>query len=100
MVVYGQMCSLSNLPVGFSDHQYLWKKSIDILDLLHGDSHHVKVASEFTIFGWVWSDVPLAQSDCYNYQYLWKESIDILDLLHGDNHQGKVVFDTTTFSCV
>ena len=40
-------------------HQYLWKKSIDIFDLLHGDNHQEKVGSETTPFGWVWPVVHL-----------------------------------------
>ena len=72
------MASCASCPiklVGFCDHQYLWKESIiDILGLLHVNSHHVKVpshddlASETTIFGWVWSDVLLTKSNC---RILW-----------------------------
>ena len=32
--------------------QYLWKKSIDLLDFLHGDNHQGKVAGE-TITFWL-----------------------------------------------
>ena len=33
------------------DHQYLWKKSIDLSDFLHGNNPQSKVASETTTFG-------------------------------------------------
>ena len=36
---------LSNQIVGFFDHQYVWKKSIDILDFLRGGNHQEKLAS-------------------------------------------------------
>ena len=49
---------------GFFDHQYLWKKSINIFDFLYRDNHQRKVAPETTTFDWVWPAVPLGQSDC------------------------------------
>ena len=35
----------TNQIVGFFDHQYVWKKSIDILDFLRGGNHQEKLAS-------------------------------------------------------
>ena len=52
------MLSTNQIAASF-DHQYLWKKSIDIFDLLHGDNHQEKVGSETTPFGWVWPVVHL-----------------------------------------
>ena len=48
------------------DHQFLWKKSSDILDFVHGDNHQWKVESETTtlIGCGQWSVVPLIQSNC------------------------------------
>ena len=50
--------------IAISDHQYLWKESIDLLIFSHGDNHQEKVASETSTFGWVLRVVPLVQSDC------------------------------------
>ena len=49
----------ANQIVGFFDHQYFWKESVDILDLVHGDNHHGMVAYETATFLWVWPNVPL-----------------------------------------
>ena len=48
----------------FSDCQYLWKESTDLMYFLHEDYHQRKVTSETTTFGWVWPVVLLLQSDC------------------------------------
>ena len=77
---YRQKCGI--LAV-FYKHQHPGKESINILDYLLKDNHQGKVASEITIFGWVWLGVLLAY---YDHQNLCKESIDILDFLHGYNH--------------
>ena len=45
----------------FFYHHYLWKVTINIL---HGDNHQGKVASEATTFGLVRQVVTLLQSDC------------------------------------
>ena len=49
----------TNQIAAFFDHQCLWKKSVDIFDLLHGDNHQKKVRSETNPFGWVWPVVHL-----------------------------------------
>ena len=36
----------SNQIARLFDDQYLWKERINILDFLHGDTHHRKVATE------------------------------------------------------
>ena len=36
---FGQVCPLSNQIAKFFDHEYLWKESIDILDILHEEIH-------------------------------------------------------------
>ena len=51
----------TNQIVGFFDHKYFWKESIDILDLLHGDNPHGMVAYETATFLWVWPNVPLVK---------------------------------------
>ena len=47
-----KMLSASQIAV-FFDHQYLWKESSDVLNFLHVDKYHRKVAYEATTFGWV-----------------------------------------------
>ena len=57
---------LSAQQVAFTfDHEYLWKKSINILGFLNRDSHQREIASEITTFGCVRPVVPLFQSDCW-----------------------------------
>ena len=48
------MYLLSNQIAVFFDQQYLWTKAIGISGFLHEDMHQGKVASESSIFGWVW----------------------------------------------
>ena len=35
------------------DHQHIWNESVDILVLLHGDTHQWKVVSETTTPCWM-----------------------------------------------
>ena len=59
----------SNQIARLFDDQYLWKEWINILDFLHGDTHHRKVATEK--FGWALPDVVSHAQTC----------LDLLDLL-------------------
>ena len=45
-----KMLSTSQISA-FSDHQYLWKESIEGLDSLDGYNHQRNVTSETTTFG-------------------------------------------------
>ena len=64
ILIIKESCNLSNQIARFFDHQYLWKGLIDLLHFLHGGDYQEKVASDATIFGWVWSVVPFILSDC------------------------------------
>ena len=65
---------------------------------MHGDKPQGKVAPETTAFGWVWTVVPLVQSDC---RVLWSSmSIDISNIWHRDSHQRKVASKTITLGRV
>ena len=39
--------------VGFFDYQYLWKETINILDILHEGIYKRKLASKRSTVGWV-----------------------------------------------
>ena len=54
----------TNQSTVFFDYEYLWKKSPDTLDILHGDNLQGKEGSKATTFGCVWTSVPLTQEDC------------------------------------
>ena len=77
-----QLWIFFNYIAELCDQQYLWNKSSDIWDFLHGDSHQEKLASEITTFGWVSPVVLLTQWDYRIYSssicLAWKESIDTL----------------------
>ena len=70
-------CLLSNQFAGFSDQQYLWKKSIDILYFLGGYIQQVRyhvTLPHFIARGQVclwFNQVP----GFFNHLYLWKETI-------------------------
>ena len=67
MVVHGELCLWFSQIARFFDYQYLWKKSVDTLDFLHGDSHQGKVGFETAGFGWVWPVVfyPMRYQDSF-----------------------------------
>ena len=48
----------------FFDQQYLWKESIDLIDLLHEDNYQGKAAMRTTCFGWDWPLVSPIQLGC------------------------------------
>ena len=48
---------LCNQIKGFFDHQCLRKKTINVLDFLHGNSNQGKIVCKTTTVGWVWSGV-------------------------------------------
>ena len=52
----------SSQPFSIFVHQYIWKKSIDTLDIFHGEKKK-QAGFETTTFGLVWSVVPFTQSD-------------------------------------
>ena len=54
LIGHGQLYFSSNQIAGFCHYQYLRKQSLDILSFLHGDSYQENVASEATVFDWVW----------------------------------------------
>ena len=56
----------------FFGHQYLWKKSIDLLHFLHGDNPQEKVAFEDSTFGLLWPLYLLSNqiAGSFDYQYL------------------------------
>ena len=92
----------ANQIEAFFNHQYLRKESSDLLDFLHGNNHHRKVAYEATTFGWV-CPVLLRASQVpafFDHQYLWKQLIAILDFFHRDNHHRKVAYEAATFAWV
>ena len=57
---------LSNHIAGFFDHQYPWKETISVLDILHRDSCQEKIASKKTTIGWVWLGKLSHASTCLN----------------------------------
>lgn len=59
---YCQVFLSYNLNAGFFDDYFPWKISINILNVLHGDSHQRKVASQTTTFGWLWPCVKMQDS--------------------------------------
>ena len=52
----------SSQPFSIFVHQYIWKKSIDTLDIFHGEKKK-QAGFETTTLGLVWSVVPFTQSD-------------------------------------
>ena len=68
--------SCSNQIPGFLDHQYLKKKSINLLVFLHKVSHQEKVASETTTLGG-YGQLCVSSNQIagfFDHQCLWKES--------------------------
>ena len=59
---------------GFFDCQYLWKETINVLDLVYTNSYQKKIVSKITSVGWVWQDA-------YTYQVEFGWSGDCLDTL-------------------
>ena len=53
-----QIVLLFNDIAAFFDHQYFWKETSSILDLLHGDSYPVNVTCKITTFAKVWPGIP------------------------------------------
>ena len=53
MIGWGQLCLLPKQIAGFSDHQNLWKQSINTLNFLHEDSYQSNVGFESKSFSWM-----------------------------------------------
>ena len=67
--LWPKMLSTNQTSV-FFDHQYLWKKSINILHCVKYRNFHTMKLGEIMVF------------------------YAVLDFLHGDNHQGKIASQT------
>ena len=59
--------NLANQIVGFVNHQYLWKESINVFDFLHRYSSQGRVASKATVVNWVRLGVPSYVQTCQNF---------------------------------
>lgn len=95
LVGFKQSYFSSNQIVGFFDHQYLWKESLDIL--VFCIEVIIKLASEATTFVVGCGQFCFLSSKIlgfFDYQYFFKELI-ILDFLRGDNHTGNLALETT-----
>ena len=55
---------MSNQAVGFFDHQYLRKETINVLDFLHKDSYQREIVSKSSTVGWTWPGVPSEDQTC------------------------------------
>lgn len=95
LVGFKQSYFSSNQIVGFFDHQYLWKESLDIL--VFCIEVIIKLASEATTFVVGCGQFCFLSSKILGFfdnQYFFEELI-ILDFLRGDNHKGNLALETT-----
>ena len=84
----GQLCFTSSQIAGFFYHQYLWKKSSDILGKISGKVAPVLVGH----FGHGHLSFLFNQiAGFYDHQFLWKDSIDI-KFFHENSHQGVLAY--------
>ena len=90
MVGCDQLSLSPNEIAGFFNHQFFWKKLIDVLVFLRGVIHQRKLVPETATFGWVWAGLLSNQiAGFFDQKYHWKEPINIFDFFFMENnHQG------------
>ena len=96
------MLSANQIAV-FFDHQYIRKKSSDILLIFHEVGLQAKAASEKVV---VWLDVTrfafhvITLHDSLVVNILGKNQLISYFFMHAASHQGKVASETTTLGWV
>ena len=102
LVGFGQICFSSNQIAGFFDHKYLWMKSIDVVDFLHGDNHQGKEEYETTCF-WLgvvnWASRRIGLQDFF-ISISRKDQLISYIFQTEFSYQGKVAPETTFFGWV
>ena len=102
LVGFGQICFSSNQIAGFFDHKYLWMKSIDVVDFLHGDNYQGKEEYETTCF-WLgvvnWASRRIGLQDFF-ISISRKDQLISYIFQTEFSYQGKVAPETTFFGWV